>query len=140
MEKEKDKNDSLNEGKAYLSKPNQKSKIIELNSIDEEDDNKKENEEIDLGTESREKNEEDETDLSSNLIKYNQIYKKSQDDFNIELNHKNRSNNNEGDIFIGKYKQYLKNKNSKKNKNIKKIKKNYDFGNNFDFFDDNNIS
>ena len=137
---EKDKNDSLNEGKTYLSKPNQKSKIIELNSIDEEDDNKKENEEIDLGTESREKNDEDETDLSSNLIKYNQIYKKSQDDFNIELNHKNRSNNNEGDIFIGKYKQYLKNKNSKKNKDIKKIKKNYDFGNNFDFFNDNNIS
>ena len=140
MEKEKNNNDFNNDKKIYLSKPTQKSKIIELDPINEEENNKKENQEMDFGTDSRERNYETEKDLSSNLIKYNQIYKKSQDDFNIELNHKNRSNNNEGDIFIGKYKQYLKNKNSKKNKDIEKIKKNYDFGNNFDFFDDNNIS
>ena len=137
MEKEKNNNDLNNDKKIYLSKPTQKSKIIELDPINEEENNKKENQEMNFGTDSRERNDEEETDLNSNLIKYNQIYKKSQDDFNIDLMNKNKSKNNEGDIFIGKYRQYLKNKNSKKNKDLKKIKKNYDFENNFDFFGDN---
>ena len=71
MEKEKNNNDFNNDKKIYLSKPTQKSKIIELDPINEEENNKKENQEMDFGTDSRERNDEDETDLSSNLIKYN---------------------------------------------------------------------
>ena len=121
MEKDKKNDESINEKKIYLSKQNQKSKIINLNIINEEESNKKSDQNLVLGTESKEGNDEDETDLGSDFIIKNQIHKKSQDDFDIDLTNKNNIEN-DSDLFIGKYKQYLKNKNNKKNKEIKKIK------------------
>ena len=135
-EKEQKNNETKEEKKIYLSKQNQKSKIINLNIINEESTNKKTNQGLVLGNKYKGKNDDDdETDLSSDLINNNKIYKRSQDDFDIDLTNKNI----DSDLFIGKYKQYLKNKNSKKNKGMKKLKQNYDFGNNFDFFNGNII-
>ena len=136
LDKEQKNNETKEEKKIYLSKQNQKSKIINLNIINEESTNKKTNQGLVLGNKYKGKNDDDdETDLSSDLINNNKIYKRSQDDFDIDLANKNI----DSDLFIGKYKQYLKNKNSKKNKGMKKLKQNYDFGNNFDFFNGNII-
>ena len=141
FEKEK-KNDSLeNENKIYLSKQYQKSKISfnNLKIISEEEINGELDKELKLKKSPEENKQEDEEDLKNNYIKNNQIYKKSQDDFNIDLINNFGIDNdfaNSSDLFIGKYKQYLKNKNSKKNKDIKKIKKNYECDNNFQFFED----
>ena len=136
LDKEQKNNETKEEKKIYLSKQNQKSKIINLNIINEESTNKKTNQGLVLGNKYKGKNDDDdETDLSSDLINNNKIYKRSQDDFDIDLANKNI----DSDLFIGKYKQYLKNKNSKKNKDMKKLKHNYDFGNNFDFFNGNII-
>ena len=141
FEKEK-KNDSLeNENKIYLSKQNQKSKISfnNLKIISEEEINGELDKELKLKKSPEKYKQEDEEDLKNNYIKNNQIYKKSQDDFNIDLINNFGIDNdiaNSSELFIGKYKQYLKNKNSKKNKDIKKIKKNYECDNNFQFFED----
>ena len=135
LEKENDNNEFQNDKKIYLSKQNQKSKIINLNSINEEDSYKKGNQELEFGTESTEKDKDDKTDLNGNFFNYDKKVKKSQDDFGIDLLNK-KSLDKESNVFIGKYKQYLKNKNSKKNKDFKKIKLNYESENDFKFFDD----
>ncbi len=135
LEKENDNNEFQNDKKIYLSKQNQKSKIINLNSINEEDSYKKGNQELEFGTESTEKDKDDKTDLNGNFFNYDKKVKKSQDDFGIDLLNK-KSLDKESNVFIGKYKQYLKNKNSKKNKDFKKIKQNYESENDFKFFDD----
>ena len=87
---------------------------------------------IEHGTDHKKEKDEDETDLNSDLIKS----KKSQDDFNIDLGNSNNTNR-ASDVFIEKYKHYLKNKNNKKNKDIEKINKNSESDDNFMFFDDN---
>ena len=135
LEKENDNNEFQNDKKIYLSKQNQKSKIINLNSINEEDSYKKGNQELEFGTESTEKDKDDKTDLNGNFFNYDKKVKKSQDDFGIDLLNK-KSLDKESNVFIGKYKQFLKNKNSKKNKDFKKIKQNYESENDFKFFDD----
>ena len=135
FEKENDNNEFQNDKKIYLSKQNQKSKIINLNSINEEDSYKKGNQELEFGTESTEKDKDDKTDLNGNFFNYDKKVKKSQDDFGIDLLNK-KSLDKESNVFIGKYKQFLKNKNSKKNKDFKKIKQNYESENDFKFFDD----
>ena len=135
LEKENDNNEFQNDKKIYLSKQNQKSKIINLNSINEEDSYKKGNQELEFGTESTEKDKDDKTDLNGNFFNYDKKVKKSQDDFGIDLLNK-KSLDKESNVFIGKYKQYLRNKNSKKNKDFKKIKQNYESENDFKFFDD----
>ena len=125
-----------NKTKALFSKQNEKSKNIfgELNIILEEESNKKFTQKIGIehGTDHKKEKEEDETDLNSDLIKS----KKSQDDFNIDLGNSNNTNR-ASDVFIEKYKHYLKNKNNKKNKDIEKINKNSESDDNFMFFDDN---
>ena len=125
-----------NKTKALFSKQNEKSKNIfgELNIILEEESNKKFTQKIGIehGTDHKKEKDEDETDLNSDLIKN----KKSQDDFNIDLGNSNNTNR-ASDVFIEKYKHYLKNKNNKKNKDIEKINKNSESDDNFMFFDDN---
>ena len=135
LEKEKENSELQNEKKICLSKPNQKSKIINLNSINEESSYKKGSQEYDFEAESTEKNDDDyNVNLTGNYFNYNKKIKKSQDDFDIDLINK-KSFDNESDIFIGKYKQYLKNKNSKKNKDFKKIRQNCESKSSFKFFD-----
>ena len=107
LEKEKENSELPNEKKICLSKPNQKSKIINLNSINEESSYKKGSQEYDFEAESTEKNDDDyNVNLTGNYFNYNKKIKKSQDDFDIDLINK-KSFDNESDIFIGKYKQYL---------------------------------
>ena len=135
LEKEKENSELPNEKKICLSKPNQKSKIINLNSINEESSYKKGSQEYDFEAESTEKNDDDyNVNLTGNYFNYNKKIKKSQDDFDIDLVNK-KSFDNESDIFIGKYKQYLKNKNSKKNKDFKKIRQNCESKSSFKFLD-----
>ena len=135
LEKEKENSELPNEKKLCLSKPNQKSKIINLNSINEESSYKKGSQEYDFEAESTEKNDDDyNVNLTGNYFNYNKKIKKSQDDFDIDLVNK-KSFDNESDIFIGKYKQYLKNKNSKKNKDFKKIRQNCESKSSFKFLD-----
>ena len=135
LEKENDNNEFQNDKKIYLSKQNKKSKIINLNSINEEDSYQKGNKELEFGTESTEKDKDDNIDLNGNFFNYDKKVKKSQDDFGIDLLNK-KSLDKESNVFIGKYKQFLKNKNSKKNKDFKKMKQNYESENDFKFFDD----
>ena len=104
LEKENDNNEFQNDKKIYLSKQNQKSKIINLNSINEEDSYKKGNQELEFGTESTEKDKDDKTDLNGNFFNYDKKVKKSQDDFGIDLLNK-KSLDKESNVFIGKYKQ-----------------------------------
>ena len=98
------------------------------------------NHELGLRTKGKERNEEEETDITNDLNKFNNnIYKKSQDDFDIDLINKNNHVNdidNISDEFLKKYKQLLKNKNNKRKKDIINNKKNYESENNFKFFDD----
>ena len=135
-------NEFENKTKALLSKQNEKSKNIfdDLNIIEEEESNKKLNHELGLRTKGKERNEEEETDITNDLNKFNNnIYKKSQDDFDIDLINKNNHVNdidNISDEFLKKYKQLLKNKNNKRKKDIINNKKNYESENNFKFFDD----
>lgn len=135
-------NEFENKTKALLSKQNEKSKNIfdNLNIIEEEESNKKLNHELGLRTKGKERNEEEETDITNDLNKFNNnIYKKSQDDFDIDLINKNNHVNdidNISDEFLKKYKQLLKNKNNKRKKDIINNKKNYESENNFKFFDD----
>ena len=136
-------NEFENKTKALLSKQNEKSKNIfdNLNIIEEEEEsNKKLNHELGLRTKGKERNEEEETDITNDLNKFNNnIYKKSQDDFDIDLINKNNHVNdidNISDEFLKKYKQLLKNKNNKRKKDIINNKKNYESENNFKFFDD----
>ena len=137
-------NEFENKTKILLSKQNEKSKNIfdNLNIITEEESNKKLNHEIGLRTKRKEKDEEDETDITYDLSNYNnKIYKNSQDDFNIVLinkyNHDNDTDNPR-DEFLKKYKKYLKIKKDKKNKDIQNIKKNYECEDGFNFFDNIN--
>ena len=106
IKKEKKNSELENEEKIYLSKQNQKSKNIlnNLKIINEEESTKKMNE-----INSEEKNEENEFDFNSHINKCTQIYKKSQDDFNIDLMNNfgiDDEMNINSNAFIGKYKQY----------------------------------
>ena len=90
-------NEFENKTKILLSKRNEKSKNIfdNLNIITEEESNKKLSHEIGLRTKRKEKDVEDETDITCNLNNYNnKIYKNSQDDFNIDLINKYNHDNN----------------------------------------------
>ena len=134
-------NEFENKTKILLSKQNEKSKNIfdNLNIIKEEESNKKLNHEMGLRTKGKERYEENKTDVTFDINNFNnKLYKKSQDDFDIDLINKYNPDNdtdNSSDEFLKKYKQYLKNKKNKKNKDIQDIKKNYESEDGFNFFD-----
>ena len=120
------KKDTENNSKICLSKNNQKSKNIfdEFKVINfEENDNKFiQNLDLDLNAKEDIKEHNDDKKDINELINFDVVYKKSQDDFNIDFMNNNFGIDNIGDTndtndpFIGKYKQYLKNKKMKKNK------------------------
>ena len=120
------KKDTENNSKICLSKNNQKSKNIfdEFKVVNfEENDNKFiQNLDLDLNAKKDIKEHNDDKKDINELINFDVVYKKSQDDFNIDFMNNNFGIDNIGDTndtndpFIGKYKQYLKNKKMKKNK------------------------
>ena len=141
---DKEKNTNENNKKLNINNKNNKNKLTlsNLNIINEEESNKKT---INLNININEEVKQDESDNEfGELNMFNKMFKRSQDDFGIELiNNKeskksiinnNTDNDNDNNFNISKYREYLKSKNP----NIELIINNEE--NNLKFLEDININ
>ena len=127
IDKEKNKNDdNINSNKLLIpnlnSKKNNNINLSNLNTINEEESNKKSSlKKEQILPQRKEEEKEEETDLSE-LNMFNKIFKRSQDDFGIDLmnysndikNKKNFKDSKNNNNIISRYRDYLKNKNPNK--------------------------